>query len=214
MRNGIGRGAAAALAMALAAPAAAQTMLDRTPENEIVYFVLPDRFENGDAANDRGGWRGGRLEHGFDPAHKGFYHGGDLKGLTQRLDYLAGMGITAIWLGPIYKNKPVQGPKGNESSGYHGYWITDFTDVDPHFGTRADLKAFVDAAHARGIKIYLDIITNHTADVIRYRECPDSDCAYRSVADYPWTTRGGPDGATVNRGFRGADKANQRSGNF
>ena len=71
---------------ASAAPATAQSYLDRTPEEEIVYFVLPDRFENGDSANDRGGLRGGRLEHGFDPAHKGFYHGGDLEGLTQRLD--------------------------------------------------------------------------------------------------------------------------------
>ncbi|MFN3387796.1 MAG: alpha-amylase family glycosyl hydrolase [Allosphingosinicella sp.] len=213
--------AASALALCLAgaaallpAPLGAQTRLDRPAEEEVVYFVLPDRFENGDTANDEGGWRGGRLDHGFDPTHKGFYHGGDLKGLTARLDYLAGLGITAIWLGPIYKNKPVQGPKGGESSGYHGYWITDFTDVDPHFGSRADLKTFIDAAHARGMKVYLDIITNHTADVIRYRECPDSDCAYRSVADYPWTTRGGPEGPAINRGFRGAGKPNQRSGNF
>ena len=191
--------------------AAAPSYLDRPPENEIVYFVLPDRFENGDTSNDRGGVRGGRLEHGYDPAHKGFYHGGDLKGLTQRLDYIAGLGATAIWLGPIYKNKPVQGPPGQESSGYHGYWITDFTDVDPHFGTRADLKQFVDAAHARGIKIYLDIITNHTADVIKYRECPKNDCTYRSIADFPHTTLGGPDGARINDGFEGIDKLNQRA---
>src|SRR3712207_9119750 len=68
------------------------------------------------------------------------FRSGDLKGLTQRLDYIAGLGTTAIWLGPIYRNKPVQGQPGRESSGYHGYWITDFTEVDPHFGTRADLK--------------------------------------------------------------------------
>jgi glycosidase len=204
----------AAAAASVAAPAEAQSYLDRAPEEEVVYFVLPDRFENGDTGNDRGGWRGGRLEHGFDPAHKGFYHGGDLKGLTQRLDYLTGLGVTSIWLGPIYKNKPVQGRPGRESSGYHGYWITDFTDVDPHFGTRADLTTFVDAAHARGIKVYLDIITNHTADVIKYRECPENDCAYRSVADFPFATRGGPEGAKINEGFRGIDKPSQHSGNF
>ena len=213
-----GRLAAAAALLAAAAaplaPAAAQAYLDRSPEEEIVYFVLPDRFENGDPSNDRGGWRGDRLDHGFDPAHKGFYHGGDLKGLTDRLDYLQGLGITAIWLGPIYKNKPVQGRPGQESSGYHGYWITDFTDVDPHFGTRADLKRFVDSAHARGMKIYLDIITNHTADVIKYRECPDNDCRYRSIGEYPFTTRGGPEGARINEGFRGIDRVGQRSGNF
>jgi glycosidase len=205
-----------ALASALfaAAPASAQTYLDRPPTDEIVYFVLPDRFENGDASNDRGGFPGGRLAHGFDPTHKGFYHGGDLKGLTQRLDYIAGLGATAIWLGPIYKNKPVQGAPGRESSGYHGYWITDFNDVDPHFGTRADLKRLVDAAHARGMKVYLDIITNHTADVIKYRECPNNDCRYRSIGEYPFTRRGGPDGPWINEGFTGVDKVGQRSGNF
>jgi glycosidase len=201
-------------AAAQAAPSAADARLDRTPEQEVVYFVLPDRFENGDASNDRGGFPGGRLEHGFDPAHKGFYHGGDLAGLTQRLDYLSGLGITAIWLGPIYKNKPVQGRPGQESSGYHGYWITDFTQVDPHFGTREDMKRFVDAAHSRGMKVYLDIITNHTADVIKYRECPKNDCRYRSVGEYPYSARGGPDGARINEGFAGADAVNQRADNF
>src|SRR3954468_4372752 len=146
---------AAALALLAAAPAADYRA--RRPEDEVIYFVLPDRFENGDASNDRGGLSGGRLQTGFDPTHKGFYHGGDLKGLTDRLDYIQGLGATAIWLGPIYKNKPVQGPPGQESSGYHGYWITDFTRVDPHFGTAADMRAFVDAAHARGMKVYLDI---------------------------------------------------------
>jgi hypothetical protein len=73
----------------------------RLPEDEIVYFVLPDRFANGDAANDKGGLEGGRLTTGFDPTHKGFYHGGDLKGLSARLDYIQGLGATAIWLGPI-----------------------------------------------------------------------------------------------------------------
>ena len=198
-----------------AAPALAQTsFLDRLPEDEVIYFVLPDRFENGDPANDRGGLGGDRLSHGFDPTAKGFYNGGDLKGLTQRLDYIAGLGATAIWLGPIYKNKPVQGRPGQESSGYHGYWITDFTQVDPHFGTAADMKALVAAAHSRGIKVYLDIITNHTADVIKYRECTQGDCAYRSLADYPHTSRGGPAGAPINEGFRGIDKPHQRSGNF
>jgi len=184
---------------------AASDYRDRLPEDEIVYFVLPDRFENGDPANDRGGLQGDRLTTGFDPAHKGFYHGGDLKGLTARLDYIQGLGATAIWLGPIYKNKPVQGGPGEESAGYHGYWITDFTAVDPHFGTAGDLHAFVDAAHKRGMKVYLDIITNHTADVIQYRECVNAACPYRSRADYPYTRRGGPSGPSINEGFAGDD---------
>src|SRR3546814_8337138 len=88
----------------------------------------------------------------------------------RRLDYIQGLGATAIWLAPIFHNKPVQGPRGQESSGYHGYWITDFLDVDPHLGTREAFKALVDAAHARGMKVYMEIITNHTADVIKYAE--------------------------------------------
>ena len=169
----------------------------------MVYFVLPDRFENGDPKNDKGGLKGDRLSTGYDPTAKGFYHGGDLKGLTQRLDYIQGLGATAIWFAPIFKNKPVQGPKGDESAGYHGYWVTDFTQVDPHFGTNAEFKAFVDAAHARGMKVYMDIIANHTADVIRYREGDAASYAYRGKADYPFSRRGGLKGAAINPGFNG-----------
>jgi len=175
----------------------------RAPEDEIIYFVLPDRFDNGDPSNDRGGLPGGRLSTGFDPASKGFYHGGDLKGLTRRLDYIQSLGATAIWLAPIFKNKPVQGAKGSESAGYHGYWVTDFTRVDPHFGTDAEFAAFVAAAHARGMKVYMDIIVNHTADVIQYRECQDKPCPYRGKAAYPYQRRGGIAGAAINPGFAG-----------
>jgi glycosidase len=193
-----------ALASPDRAPAPASGYRDRLPEDEVIYFVLPDRFENGDPNNDTGGLKGGRLVTGFDPTAKGFYHGGDLKGLIKRIDYIQALGATAIWVGPIFKNKAVQGPKGNESAGYHGYWITDFTRVDPHFGTNADFKALVDAAHARGMKVYMDIIANHTADVIKYRECEaDKPCAYRSRADYPYTRKGGVSGPAINPGFLG-----------
>ena len=195
----------------------ADSYLERLPQDEIIYFVMPDRFENGDPSNDRGGLAGDRVTHGFDPSDTGFYHGGDLKGLTSRLDYIQSLGMTAIWLTPIFRNKPVQGPPGLESAAYHGYWITDFTTVDPHLGTKGDFKAFVDAVHARGMKVYMDIITNHTADVIQYRDCgasaapgdgPAEDpCPYRSMADYPWSTRGGVDGAPINDGFAGVDVA-------
>ncbi|SBT44116.1 pullulanase-type alpha-1,6-glucosidase [Micromonospora auratinigra] len=137
---------------------------------EQFYFVLPDRFANGDKRNDTGGLTGDRLRTGLDPADKGFYHGGDLKGVIDKLDYIQGLGTTAIWMAPIFKNRPVQGTGADVSAGYHGYWITDFTQVDPHFGTNAELKKLVDLAHRRGIKVYLDIIVNHTADVIRYAE--------------------------------------------
>ena len=137
---------------------------------EVFYFVLPDRFANSDPANDTGGIPGGPLDHGFDPTDKGFYHGGDLAGLLDKLDYIEGLGVTALWMAPIFANRPVQGSGDDVSAGYHGYWVTDFTRVDPHFGTNDELRALVDGAHARGIKVFFDVITNHTADVIDYAE--------------------------------------------
>ncbi|MEO1968778.1 MAG: alpha-amylase family glycosyl hydrolase [Sphingomonadaceae bacterium] len=175
----------------------------RAPSQEVIYFVLPDRFANGETANDSGGYTGGKLASGFDPSDKAFYHGGDLKGLTEKLPYLKQLGITAIWFAPIFKNKPVQGPKGHESAAYHGYWITDFTQPDPHFGTKAEFKTFVDKAHAMGMKVYMDIITNHTADVIRYREGDANDYKYRSRGDYPYSRKLGLKGQPINPGFMG-----------
>ena len=187
---------------------------ERLPQAEVIYFLLPDRFENGDPSNDRGGFTGGRLVTGFDPAAKGFYHGGDLRGVIARLNYIQGLGATAVWLAPVFKNKPVQGPPGRESAGYHGYWITDFTQVDPHFGTDADMHALADAVHARGMKLYLDIVVNHTADVIQYRECPARSCPYRARADYPYTRRGGITGEPINPGFLGDAVPYQTAENF
>ncbi|MGB7408899.1 MAG: alpha-amylase family glycosyl hydrolase [Pontixanthobacter sp.] len=179
----------------------AENFRERPPEDEVIYFVLPDRFANGDPANDLGGYAADRLVSGFDPSHKGFFHGGDLAGLTAKLDYIQGMGVTAIWFAPIFANKPVQGPADNKSAGYHGYWVTDFTRVDPHFGTNAEFRAFVDAAHARGMKVYMDIITNHTADVIGYAEGAQTGYIYRSRADFPYSRS--VDGRPINEGFMG-----------
>jgi glycosidase len=151
---------------------------------EQFYFVMTDRFANGDPTNDLGGYSGGRLDTGFDPTHKGFYHGGDLKGLIDKLDYIKGLGTTSIWLTPSFVNKPVQGPPGQETAGYHGYWITDFTHIDPHLGGNADMKALIDAAHAKGMRVFFDIITNHTADVIDYTQ---NQYSYRNKTDYPYT---------------------------
>ncbi|GAA2088469.1 alpha-amylase family glycosyl hydrolase [Actinomadura alba] len=155
---------------------------------EDFYFVMADRFNNGDTANDTGGLGDDRLVSGFDPTSKGFYNGGDLKGVTAKLDYIQGLGTDAIWLTPSFKNKAVQLEDG-PSAGYHGYWITDFTQIDPHLGTNGDLAALVQAAHKRGMKVYFDIITNHTADVIGYKE--GARTAYVSKDRQPYRT---PDG--------------------
>lgn len=155
---------------------------------EQFYFVMPDRFANGDTGNDRGGLTGSRLETGYDPTDKGFYQGGDLKGLTNRLDYIKGLGTTAIWLAPIFKNRPVQGTGKDASAGYHGYWITDFTQVDPHFGTNADLTKLIDKAHGKGMKVFFDVITNHTADTVDYAE---KTYGYKPKGAYPYLDRDG-----------------------
>ncbi|MHB8184928.1 MAG: pullulanase-type alpha-1,6-glucosidase [Dermatophilaceae bacterium] len=142
----------------------------RTPlTREQFYFLMADRFALGSTANDLGGLTGSRLETGYDPTDKGFYHGGDLAGVTQKLDYIKSLGTTAIWLTPTFKNRPVQGTGADASAGYHGYWITDFTQIDPHLGTNAEMKSLINAAHAKGMKVFFDIITNHTADVIDYQ---------------------------------------------
>ncbi|MFD9338054.1 pullulanase-type alpha-1,6-glucosidase [Streptomyces sp. NPDC060028] len=206
--------AAAAAAKAPPAPPSDAKLAAEPARNDLTreqfYFVLPDRFANGDPRNDRGGLTGSRLETGLDPTDKGFYQGGDLKGLTDRLDYIKGLGTTAIWMAPIFKNQPVQGKGNDVSAGYHGYWITDFTQVDPHFGTNADLERLIDKAHGKGMKVFFDVIANHTADVVDYRE---QSSAYLSKGAFPYLTRDGvpfddadyAEGASGKRGFPATD---------
>ncbi|MFF8945855.1 pullulanase-type alpha-1,6-glucosidase [Streptomyces sp. NPDC014864] len=194
---------AASLAAALVQPVAARAATPPAPPSdarlaaaparhddtrEQFYFVMPDRFANGDTANDRGGLTGSRTSTGYDPTDKGFYQGGDLKGLTKRLDYIKNLGTTAIWMAPIFKNQPVQGTGKDASAGYHGYWITDFTKVDPHFGTNADLSALISKAHAKGMKVFFDVITNHTADVVDYE---GQSHEYLSKGAFPYLTKDG-----------------------
>jgi alpha-amylase len=168
--------------------AAARHSLRAPLTGENFYFVMADRFENGRTDNDLGGLPADRLVSGFDPTAKGFYHGGDLAGIRQRLAYIRGLGTTAIWLTPSFKNKAVQLEDG-PSAGYHGYWITDFTQIDPHLGTNQELAALIGEAHAMGMKVFFDIITNHTADVIDYEEAHRP--AYISKDQEPYRTASG-----------------------
>jgi alpha-amylase len=157
--------------------------------NQNFYFVMTDRFANGDTSNDLGGLTGAKSVTGFDPTSKGYYHGGDIKGLESKLDYIKGLGTTALWITPPFKNRYVQG----SSAGYHGYWITDFTQVDPHFGTNQDLADLVAKTHAMGMKIFLDIVVNHTADVIKLTAKPGgpSTRSYVSKATSPYRDAAG-----------------------
>jgi glycosidase len=151
---------------------------------QTIYILMPDRFANGRTDNDTGGLAGGAEEHGFDPTRTGYYHGGDFAGATTKLDYIRGLGTTAVWTTPPFRNKPVQ----SGSAGYHGYWALDFLNIDPHFGTNEEYAEFVRQAHARGMRVYLDIVVNHTADVIHFK---DNATAYRDQADAPYRNAAG-----------------------
>ena len=128
--------------------------------DDILYFVLIDRYADGDSANNR------RVER----SNPGGYHGGDLKGLAQHLDDLADLGITALWINPVqkqvaqgfYASAPARlGIPEFRHWGFHGYWIDDFTAMEPQFGSLDDLKRLVEEAHKRHIKVLLDVVYNH-----------------------------------------------------
>lgn len=132
-------------------------------DKDLIYFVMPDRYRDGDPSNDGG--------NGFDPTETAYFHGGDLKGLAgscqsgdDGLARIRDLGFTALWLTPIV----VQQPATSTGAGYHGYWGVDFTQVDPHLGTKEDLINLAQCAKKLGIKLILDVVTNHTGDVIRY----------------------------------------------
>ena len=147
--------------------------------NSQIYFVMTDRFANGDTSNDEAGLTGFSAVTGYDPTDIGYFHGGDLKGLTSKLDYIQGLGFNSIWITPPVKQRYVQG----DSAAYHGYWGLDFTTIDPHLGTEEDFKNFVSQAHSRGIKVIVDIVINHTADVIKYK---GDVYSYSSISEYPY----------------------------
>jgi len=122
--------------------------------DEIIYQVLTDRFSDGDYSNNY------RVNLN-DPSA---YHGGDWQGIIEKLDYISDLGVTALWISPALKN--VEMDAGFSS--YHGYWTQDFTRANPHFGDLTSLRALVDAAHAKGIKVILDIVTNHVGQAFYY----------------------------------------------
>ncbi|MCG8459124.1 MAG: alpha-amylase family glycosyl hydrolase [Holophagales bacterium] len=139
----------------------------------VLYFVILDRFADGDPSNNA------RVDRGA----KGAFHGGDLAGLTSRLDELSWLGVTAIWITPVVDQIDgfVTGA-GFPDWAYHGYWADDFTQLDPRFGTEEELAGLVREAHARGMKVLLDVVYNH----------PGYDSAYeKNPATRTWLRSGG-----------------------
>ncbi|MFN0030485.1 MAG: alpha-amylase family glycosyl hydrolase [Acidimicrobiales bacterium] len=149
-------------------------------EDEVLYFLMLDRFsdgnEHGYIANNGTQALGttpklvdaDRHSSAIDTWSKagGEFVGGTLKGLTSKMGYLEHLGVTAVWVSPVFRQ-----PAWDKGS-YHGYGIQHFLDVDPHFGTIDDLKEMVKTAHDHGIRVVLDVILNHTADVFRYVDDP------------------------------------------
>ena len=116
---------------------------------DVLYLITPDRFANGDPSNDTAEGATVTRER---PSGR---HGGDIKGVTDHLDYLSDLGVTTIWLNPVQKNS---------ANSYHGYAISDFYDVDPRFGTNAEYKQLIDECHKRGLKVVMDMIFNHCSN--------------------------------------------------
>lgn len=134
--------------------------------SDVVYLLMPDRFANGDTANDI---VKGMKEQELDPKAPLGRHGGDLAGMTARLDYLADLGVTAIWPTPTLVNDmPLES--------YHGYAITNYYETDPRLGTNEDYRHFVREAHRRGLKVIQDIVFNHCgSENFLYQDMPCSD---------------------------------------
>ncbi|HEY0258542.1 MAG TPA: alpha-amylase family glycosyl hydrolase [Lacisediminihabitans sp.] len=143
-------------------------------EGDVIYQVLVDRFEDGDPTNNDDG------QGEYNPADLGFYHGGDWAGLTERLDYIADLGVTAIWISPVSEQQPLS-RDGNEAS-YHGYFTRDYATPNDHFGDAAELQELLDTAHGLGLKMILDVVPNHTADYLAGTSTTYSPSGYKPAA--------------------------------
>ncbi|MBT2661723.1 pullulanase [Bacillus sp. ISL-45] len=130
-------------------------------DESIIYFMLTDRFFDGDTTNND------PYNQNYDAKNdRGTYQGGDFKGITQKLDYLDELGVNTIWISPIVENIKhdvrYDNAEGHSYYAYHGYWASNFGQLNPHFGSMQDFHNLIDAAHERGIKIMVDVVLNHT----------------------------------------------------
>lgn len=152
-------------------------------QNDIIYFILTDRFYGipNPAVND------------VEPFNPRGYHGGNIQGIIEKIPYLKTLGITALWITPVYRQIPsLKGPSDKEcSSAYHGYWPLDFNTMDPHFyiadgrypeGSKKYLRDLSDALHQNGIKLILDMVVNHTG----YNHPGTTDATDNPTPIKPW----------------------------
>jgi glycosidase len=173
--------------------------------DEIIYFLLPDRFSDGKEGNRpmlQVGNRAAARPDGFRfdrwaQSGGSRYQGGTIAGITSKLGYLAGLGVTTIWVGPVFRNRA-------RRDDYHGYAIQDFLDVEPRLGTRQDLIDLVAAAHAQQLRVILDVVFNHTGNNWIYANGQDQPPflpfprfyqkgPWRDASDNPVSSIGGRD---------------------
>lgn len=131
--------------------------------DDVIYLIMPDRFADGDPNNNF------PQSGAYDRSQPRAYHGGDLRGIQQHLPYLKDLGVTTLWITPIYDNEDRTGRD------YHGYGAIDLYKVEEHFGTTADYQALVLAAHHAGLKVILDIVPNHIGPTNRWADDPPTD---------------------------------------
>ncbi|MBV8866190.1 MAG: cyclomaltodextrinase N-terminal domain-containing protein [Acidobacteriaceae bacterium] len=145
----------------LEAPLSATGRFQGFSPEDVIYLIMPDRFANGDPSNDDPAISRGL----FDRKNSHFYHGGDLAGIIERLSYLKTLGITTVWLTPVYDNTNVpnqrQAVEGRAIADYHGYGAVDYYAVDEHLGDLTLLRRLIDEAHAMGLKVIQDQVANH-----------------------------------------------------
>ncbi len=193
-----------ALSMALSAEAAAPKLKLHVPSpdwrDQIIYFLMTDRFEDGNPQNnDQGAGE-------FDPKQGARYSGGDLAGVQKRLNYIQGLGATAVWITPPVANQWWNGNYG----GYHGYWASDFKRVDAHVGTLKDYQKLSDALHRRGMYLVQDIVLNHMGDFFRYKNVAPGSTEKDPTQGYEFNAQSVPMKAPLQKPFNQNDPLNSQ----
>jgi glycosidase len=146
--------------------------------SDVLYLIMPDRFANGDPSNDQIPMR---MPYKVDRSHHSARHGGDLKGISDRLNYLADLGVTAIWLNPVLENDM-------EGGSYHGYATTDYYRVDPRFGSNEEYAKLIADTHSKGMKVVMDMIFNHCgSDHPWVKDVPSADW-FNNLGEYVQTS--------------------------
>ena len=168
---------------------------------DMMYLIMPDRFANGDPSNDD---MPGMYEKA-DRANPNGRHGGDIKGITDHLDYLQKLGVTTIWCTPLLENNM-------NAYSYHGYAITDLYKIDPRFGTNDSYRQMVDAAHKKGMKVVMDIVFNHFGTNSYWmKDLPQKDW----IHEWPEFTRSNFRGGVISDPYRSkADEKRMSDGWF